>query len=107
MHAKIIGLIAGIVAAPVALFFAVVSGGAGHGDYFAARLLFPLPMLSTYLFREITLPAIAIARVQFPIYGWFGGAALKKEGRKPGLVILALHGLALAVIFIFPDSSLL
>ncbi len=49
MKAKLVGLGLGILITPASLFFATVSavcGGAGHGDYLLARILFPLPMLS-------------------------------------------------------------
>lgn len=105
MKAKLIGLGLGVLIAPVALFFAAVSGGAGHGDYLLARILFPLPMLSTHFFQEITFAAIAVAAVQFPIYGWFVGCAAQKEKRRLALWPLGFHTAMLALIFIFPDLS--
>ncbi len=105
MKAKLIGFGLGALIAPVALFFAAVSGGAGHGDYFVARILFPLPMLSTRLFQGITSAAVVVAAVQFPVYGWFAGYVTQKEKKRLALLPLGFHALMLALIFIFPDSS--
>ena len=100
MNAKIVGLICGIVVTPVTLGIAMLSSGGGHGDYFAARLLNPLPMicpasmfLLAYLMpgefifsciMAMTPVMIVLACIQFPIYGWLVGAALRHERRKLG-----------------------
>ena len=105
MKAKLIGLGLGVLIAPVALFFAAVSGGAGHGDYLLARILFPLPMLSTHFFQVITSAAVVVAAIQFPVYGWFAGYAAQKEKRRLALIPLGFHVLMLVLIFVFPDSS--
>jgi hypothetical protein len=52
-----------------AAVLAVASGGAGHGHYLMARLLFPHSMLLTRLTGDtIAVPLIALALVQFPLY---------------------------------------
>ena len=83
----------------------MASGGAGHGDYLLARLLFPLPMLSTHLFQMITPAAIAVAAIQFPIYGWLVGYAAQKEKRRWALFPLCFHAVMLALMLMFPDPS--
>jgi hypothetical protein len=49
----LIGAIRGAGLELPALLLAIVSAGGGHGDYVAARVLFPLPMLLTRLEGEI------------------------------------------------------
>jgi len=56
--------------APIALFLAYLSGGAGHGNYLMTKLLFPMPMALAILFGEIFIPIIFLAVIQFPLYGY-------------------------------------
>ena len=59
-----------IGATPVALCAGVLSGGAGHGSYVFAKLLFPFTMALTPAFGDIIVaPLIVLAVVQYPIYG--------------------------------------
>ncbi|WP_156956941.1 hypothetical protein [Sphingomonas astaxanthinifaciens] len=64
------GALAGVLASLPALFLALLSAGAGHGDYGFARALFPVPMLLT-LIQGDSLGRISLAAslLQFPIYG--------------------------------------
>ena len=103
MKAKLIGFSLGVLITPIALFFAAASGGAGHGDYFIARILFPLPMLSTLLFHTITAAAIVVAAIQFPIYGWLFGCAVQKEKRFLAIGTIGFHALMLVLVFVFSD----
>ena len=92
--------------APVALFLAVVSGGAGHGHYLAAKLLFPVTMASTYLFESITLPFILLAIVQYPVYGLLVGRAQnERKGRWIVWSIGVLHFVALVVVLTVPNPD--
>jgi hypothetical protein len=74
------------------LALAIASTGGGHGTYFMARLLFPLTMLSTWLFGSITNPLIVAAVLQFPVYGFVIGRGFG-QGRaiKPILIVLFIH----------------
>jgi ABC-type methionine transport system permease subunit len=104
MKATIFGLIGGILVAPLALFLAVISGGAGHGHYVAARLLFPFTMASTYVFEAISPPFIVLAILQYPIYGLLvGRAAIGRQARKIAWTLGALHLLLAAILFIAPN----
>ena len=58
-----------LIATPLCLFLAMASAGAGHGDYFWAKLIYPYTMLSTLLFNSITIPFSLLAILQVPIYG--------------------------------------
>jgi hypothetical protein len=87
----LIPVILSLVATPFLLFAGIASGGAGHGNYFLAKVFFPFTMLSTLIFGSIIGPFIALAVVQYPLYGLLLGAA--NEKRKG-----AIYALALAII---------
>jgi hypothetical protein len=58
-----------ILITPVALFLGVLSGGAGHGDYVLAKILFPYTMLLAQISGTISPILVIIAILQFPAYG--------------------------------------
>ncbi|MFO0962634.1 MAG: hypothetical protein U0625_06965 [Phycisphaerales bacterium] len=102
------GLLLGIIITPFALLLAVVSAGAGHGDYVLAKLLFPFTMLSSLVFRSITVPFILLAVVQFPFYGWIVAAGSQSSTRRRHLWILAgihLAGVTLNFVVPYPGFS--
>ena len=104
--ASIIGLVLGVLITPVALLLGVASGGAGHGDYFIAKLLFPFTMLSTMFVGSITSPFILLAFVQFPIYGWFIASGTLSITRRMNLWIpFAIHLITVALNFVIPNPS--
>ncbi len=70
-------VIVSTVVGVLALAFAFLFAGAGHGTYLPAKLLFPYTMLSTALLGLIPDALVAIAVVQFPIYGLILGLAAK------------------------------
>jgi hypothetical protein len=81
------GFVIGACVAVPALLCAAVSGGMGHGDYFAACLLFPFSMLLTRVAGdELTVPLIALAVVQYPAYGAAIGA-LNAPGPRSWLLL--------------------
>jgi hypothetical protein len=65
--------IGGLVTLP-----AVASGGAGHGTYLFARVLFPYTMLLTRLTDTVTLPLTVLGLAQFPLYGAVVGLAASR-----------------------------
>jgi len=90
-------LVISLVATPICLLLGIASGGAGHGDYFLARLLFPFTMLSTIPFGSITTPFILLAIAQFPAYGMILGCANERgKFMHAACVMLFVHGLAAA-----------
>jgi hypothetical protein len=87
-------VIASLVATPICLLLGIASGGAGHGNYFTAKLLFPFTMLSTILFSSITIPFILPAVAQFPAYGVILGHANEKGSfMRAACAVLAVHTL--------------
>jgi len=109
LKAVIIGLGIGVLITPVAAMLAIISGGAGHGHYELARLLFPYTMLLTLIAGDfITVPLRILALVQFPIYGAFIGAfAPKRQAWAIGAILFAVHALAAALCFsgVIPNFS--
>jgi hypothetical protein len=90
-----------LVATPLFLCAALASAGAGHGHYLWAKILFPFTMLSARVFGSITNPFIALAIVQFPLYGLILANANVKARYLPSLVtLLVVHCLAVAACFL-------
>lgn len=69
LHAVGGGAALGAFVSLPALGLAVLSAGAGHGGYAAARALFPLPMLLTLVEGSIGPLSSGLALLQFPLYG--------------------------------------
>lgn len=104
--APIIGLVLGALVTPIAFFFGIASAGAGHGHYVAAKVLFPVTMLSTLAVGSITTPLLLLGAVQFPVYGWFIGSSIRGGPRSPGFWLpIAIHFLALALNFWIPNPN--
>ncbi|HEX4072250.1 MAG TPA: hypothetical protein VHX68_13815 [Planctomycetaceae bacterium] len=91
----------GVLIAPLPLFLAIVSAGAGEGHYVFARLFFPYTVLLTRLTgNTISLPLIILALAQFPLYGGLIGLSrnAKRAGFAAALIFVA-HAAAAAVCF--------
>lgn len=98
--------LAGLALSIPALILAMLSSGAGHGDYAFARALFPVPMLLTFN-DTINILSLITALVQFPLYGWIAGRAMARQDFRLLGVVLTLHGLAVAACFsgVLPNFS--
>lgn len=95
-----IPIIVSILITPISLFVALLSTGAGHGNYLAAIILFPYTLLSAVAFGSITVPFILLAILQFPLYGVIlGRAAESGTAREARIALLVIHGLAVAILF--------
>jgi hypothetical protein len=97
-------LVVSVVATPLLLLAAIASAGAGHGSYLLAKILFPFTMLSTLVFGSIIAPAIALAVLQFPFYGFILGRA---KGSLPtrAAVLLLIHVLAVTACFMLVGDN--
>ena len=89
-------LLIGISVVPLASAAAILSGGAGHGDYLFAKLLFPYTMLLAGLAGSITYPLIGLALFQFPLYGLAVGSF---NLAKATACLFALHAVAALLCF--------
>ena len=91
---------------PVFLFLGVVSAGAGHGNYFFAKLFFPFTMFSTAFYQSITGPFIILAVVQYPAYGLLSGLS-SRQGRLRlmSVILLAIHALVAVLCLVVPNQN--
>lgn len=105
MKSRVIGLILGILATPVALLLAIVSAGAGHGDYLAAGILYPVPMLVAIIFEEINPVVLGLACLQFPVYGWLSGVSWASRKPKIALWLLTSHAVSLGLFWLLRDGG--
>jgi hypothetical protein len=93
-----IAFIGGITITPIATIMAAACGGAGHGTYLPAKVLFPYTMLFAYPSEMITGPLMALGLLQFPLYGVVvAAAACKNRYVLPAVALALLHGLAAAL----------
>ena len=104
------GLVIGVITTVLALILAILSAGAGHGNYAFACLMFPYTMLLTPVAdNRITLPLILIALFQFPLYGaligWFWSS--KEIAIVMAAVITILHVTSAWICFwgVLPNFS--
>jgi hypothetical protein len=102
---SIVFVIVSIIPTFFGFLLAIMSSGAGHGDYLWAKVVFPVSMLSSIATSEITPFAIIIAALQFPVYAFV--LSIAKSGKKTlyvGLAILGLH-ISAAVLCLMAQSS--
>lgn len=102
---QLIGLLLGIIVTVPACLVAFASSGAGHGTYFAFKLVFPITMLSA-LIGGITIPFILVGLAQFPAYGYFVGRDWN-TGLRSSVVwkVVGFH-VAMAILAVaIPNSS--
>jgi hypothetical protein len=96
-YSKLLGPIGVAVAlTPICLFIAITSGGAGHGTYTWAKVLFPYTMLSWG--PELTVPYMILAVAQMPLYGLILGIGwLRGHGGSVVIILTVIHGVAVAL----------
>jgi hypothetical protein len=93
--------VAGVLVTPIALLIGIISGGAGHGSYVAARLVLPFACLTMGAYSGASWVVSILAILEWPTYG----ALIDKASHKAltGGIILALH--AAASIWLFSKSA--
>jgi hypothetical protein len=95
-----VGFVTGLLIEGPTLMAAVISGGIGHGDYAAARALFPASMLLTLLEGDTIGPiSITVGLLQFPIYGLLVAWSVIGRNYLPAVVIACFHVSAAIVCF--------
>jgi|GraSoiStandDraft_46_1057282.scaffolds.fasta_scaffold354111_2 hypothetical protein len=101
------GAIIGVLLGFGAIFLALLSTGAGHGDYAAARALYPASMLLTLVEGSIGPLAKAVALLQFPFYGGLLGWAAARRVYLPavGVGLLHLAGAIICFSGVLPNFS--
>ena len=88
-------LFVSLLITPVCLLIAAISGGAGHGDYTAAIVMFPYAALFIVFFDRFpaaTMIMASLAILQFPLYGAAMSIYARKKRMRMALVgVLCLH----------------
>jgi hypothetical protein len=94
---QLVGILIGVMITPIALFAAIASAGAGHGDYVLARLLYPYNIILMSTSGAMNMASlIGLALAQFPLYGLVAASFRTK----PALIGLSsLHAACVAVCF--------
>ena len=92
------GILLGMILTPACFFLAMLSAGAGHGNYILAKLLYPFPILAT-LVGDVRIP-IALAFLQFPAYGALVGYARTQGAKWYVMVAGVLHLVAVVATFL-------
>ena len=107
VRAVVAGIAVGTLIELPALFVAVMSAGAGHGDYVAARMLFPVSMLLTLIEGSIGPISLSVALIQFPLYGALLGWSISRKSYKAAVLAASLHLAAAVMCFmgILPSFS--
>ena len=97
-------IIAGVLFGALAAFVAVGAAGAGHGTYVPAAVLFPYTMFFSVLVGSIAPVLVALALVQYPVYGallalvrsstriWFGLGCVHAVSVTAALFVMAQSG---------------
>ena len=98
-RAVLIGFGLGALVALPAIFLALMSAGAGHGDYVLARALFPAPMLLTLVEGSIGQLAMTVGLLQFPAYGALLAWANVRDKYLPVILAASAHLAAAAACF--------
>ena len=90
----------------VALLLSIGFAAAGHGSYLPATLLFPIPMLTTQFTLHMSLIAIGLAIVQWPVYAAFVlyGARRNHLEMTAGLIALVHLGSVILAVALLPDA---
>ena len=104
----VLGAVFGLLLGLAAIFLAIASAGAGHGDYAAARLLFPVPMLLTLVQGDSIGPlSILVVLLQYPFYGGLLGWCRAREAALPMVAVGLLHLIAAVLCFsgVLPNFS--
>lgn len=96
-----IGIVLGVLLPLITVPLAVISMGAGHGDYFLAKLLFPYLMLIAGLVGQIPEVLAFVSLLQYPIYGYFIGRSSFKMKTAANATILHIVVIGLSFIWSF------
>lgn len=99
-------LLLALAAEIVALAVAIGAAGGGHGTYLPAKLIFPYTMLLARSGDSITSAGIAVALLQFPVYGLMVALARSRPGRNlSGLACAACHACTAVLALLYSPSG--
>ena len=90
----------------IALLLALVSTGAGHGDYLFCKLLFPIPMYIGILQESLGCLPLLLSFIQYPIVGLIPYTTLNKRHRKYFYAFFVLlNVLFIILVFMHPSEQ--
>ena len=92
------GITIGVAVTPVVLILAMVSMGAGHGDYLWAKLFFPV--LTFAMVCGAGVFVFPFVFVQYPFFGWYIGRCISKR-RFVRLAVILLILQVIPMLFMF------
>jgi hypothetical protein len=93
-------VIISLIATPFTLLLALSSAGAGHGDYFWAKVFYPYTILSAIALKSITISFIVVAIFELPAYGALLGISWSRGKLKLySIGLLLLHTSAVIACF--------
>jgi Ca2+/Na+ antiporter len=86
----LIGIAIGVAVTPVVIILAMVSMGAGHGDYLWAKVFFPV--LTFVMVCGAGVFVFPFVFVQYPFFGWYIGRCIsKRRFVRLAVILLILH----------------
>lgn len=94
----LIGLAIGVAVTPVVIILAMVSMGAGHGDYLWAKVFFPVLTFAMVCGAGVFVFPFVFA--QYPFFGWYVGHCLAKR-RFVRLAVVLLILQIIPMLFMF------
>jgi len=94
----IMGITIGVAVTPVVTILAMVSMGAGHGDYLWAKLFFPV--LTFAMVCGAGVFVFPFVFVQYPFFGWYIGRCISKR-RFVRLAVVLLILQVIPMLFMF------
>lgn len=90
----------------LALLLAAASAGGGHGDYLAAKILFPIPMLIASRLGTLAGLPVVLALIQYPGIGALGFVVKKRSGLIWIAVACAVVSVVCTMIlFLYPSGQ--
>ena len=91
-----------LVTAPLFYLVALLAAG-GRGSYLPATILFPVGMGIAMLAHRVPYVAVALAAVQFPLYGyWFAKVRVKWPTVK---WLMISHAALIFIAFLLDDGG--
>jgi hypothetical protein len=103
----LVGTLGGVALGAASIVIAVAYAGGGHGTYAPAKILFPYTMcLAMAIAGSITPPLMALALLEFPLYGFsIGRAASRGQTKTVVYLIIILHTLTWVLcLFVKSDT---
>jgi len=83
----------------VALILALLSTGAGHGDYFFVKLFYPITMYTWYIHRKLPCLMMILPFIQYPTVGLVPFIFAKKQRKYFYVLFLVINIYFMILVF--------